>query len=243
LRGDDDAWLYPDTDEPPVDEELGIAVEEVVEASGRDFAIVLAVAERLKEPWHLPAVREAMGCLIPPGLHRRLDGVKPKGKAQAGAVCASPVLVAGGWQCRVDDERMVVMEGVALTKGILEFFLVVLRRVCERLRLPLAIGTHYLGQEVAAAKNGAALRLAVSSTLSWKERGGMAERCAEAEEFWLPINVNQGKKVGDCVLVCVKAKGEGERIGERACTTGCIGQLGRESWRGSWTCCWAALRA
>ena len=44
----------------------------------------------------------------------------------------------------------------------------------------------------------------------------MAERCAEAEEFWLPINVNTGRKVGDCILVCVKAKEEGARIGEAA---------------------------
>ena len=90
LRGDDDAWLYPETpDEPPVDLELGTAAEGLAEASGCDLATVLAVAERLKEAWHLPAVLEAMGCLIPPALHPRLDGLKPKGEAQAGAACSS----------------------------------------------------------------------------------------------------------------------------------------------------------
>ena len=38
------------------------------------------VAERLRGPLHEPAVREALGCLIPEWLDPRLDNKKPKGK-------------------------------------------------------------------------------------------------------------------------------------------------------------------
>ena len=49
------------------------------------------------QPEHVvPAVQESLGCLIPRNLHPAMDRVKPKGKAQAGALCASAVLVAGG---------------------------------------------------------------------------------------------------------------------------------------------------
>ena len=55
------------------------AVSEVSRVGRAVPARVEAVAERLMGPYHLPAVKEALGCLIPASLHPDLDGTKPKG--------------------------------------------------------------------------------------------------------------------------------------------------------------------
>ena len=55
-------------------------------------------------------------------LHRQLDGVKPRVRAQAGAATSMPTLQAGAWKLDVDDEKSVGLVGRPLSKGVLEFF-------------------------------------------------------------------------------------------------------------------------
>ena len=83
-EGDKDAWLWPQQ-EPPIVALMEKAVSEVGGGQGARRARVEAVARRLLSEYHLPAVKEALGCLIPVGLHPDLDGTKPKGKVQPGS--------------------------------------------------------------------------------------------------------------------------------------------------------------
>ena len=140
LAGDKNAWLWP-RQEPPIMALMLRAVSEVSSVGVERQAQVEAVAQRLMGPYHLPAVKEALGCLIPASLHPDLDGTKPKGRAQAGGGPGGVCLKAGQWQVDVGQERG-LYGSVALSKGMLEFFLIVLRRVCEELRLSVLVGTH-----------------------------------------------------------------------------------------------------
>ena len=80
VRGDADAWLWPG--ETPGVENL---MEEQVARLARDDASTRVaaqrVAERLLGPLHRARMEEVLGCLIPPELHPRWDGKRPKGKS------------------------------------------------------------------------------------------------------------------------------------------------------------------
>ena len=69
LEGDKDAWLWPGQ-EPPIMALMARVVAEVCGVGKGSREHVEAVAERLMGTFHLPAVREALGCLIPGSLHR-----------------------------------------------------------------------------------------------------------------------------------------------------------------------------
>ena len=49
---------------------------------------------------------------------------------------------------------------------------------------------------------------------SWTEEGGLRETCAQAELVLVPVNVDRGKLVRDCALLCVTSSVAGQRIGE-----------------------------
>ena len=88
--------------------------------------LCVAVAGRLRQEVHMPAVREALGCLIPEGLHPRLDGRKPKGKYPGGVPERTGVhLTAGSWKVDVFEEQGLA-QGRPLPKGTLEFFVICL---------------------------------------------------------------------------------------------------------------------
>ena len=96
LEGARDAWIWAER-EPPVAELMGKAASEVCGAGKLEAWRVDAVASRLLGRLHLPAVQEALGCLIPQSLDPALDGVKPKGRAQAGSGPGGVALDAGQW--------------------------------------------------------------------------------------------------------------------------------------------------
>ena len=78
LEGNKDAWVWG-RQEPPITALMARAVSEVGRAGESLRAQVEAVGERLLGKYHLPAVKEALGCLIPAALSPELDGKKPKG--------------------------------------------------------------------------------------------------------------------------------------------------------------------
>ena len=73
MEGNKDAWVWG-RQEPPITALMARAVSEVGRAGESLRAQVEAVGERLLGKFHLPAVKEALGCLIPAALSPELDG-------------------------------------------------------------------------------------------------------------------------------------------------------------------------
>ena len=140
---DQNEWSW-DTPELPVERELLRHAQEMARVVGVDVDTVERIAGRLLGPWHKPAVLEAFGCLIPREFHPRYDNKKPKGKVAADEIQSGVIVDAGGWQVDIFEEQVLSGMGgsstARLSKAVLEFFLIVLRRMCARLNLPLAIG-------------------------------------------------------------------------------------------------------
>ena len=80
---DANAWLWPDG-EPSFDARFREQVSLYARGDVAREERAACVARRLQGELHLPAVREALGCLIPPSLHQRGDGQKPKGDVLSG---------------------------------------------------------------------------------------------------------------------------------------------------------------
>jgi hypothetical protein len=80
-----DLWPWPDAREPPIEVVLGAAVGRVVHAGAASEDDAIRVSGLLKGERQVFSVHKAMGCLVPRSLDPRLDGVKPRGKARAGA--------------------------------------------------------------------------------------------------------------------------------------------------------------
>ena len=81
---DEDTYLWSGC-EPDFD---GLLADEVRRLAGADVArtdLLTAVAQRLRGDLHMPAVRAALGCLIPEQWHPRLDNSKERRCKGAGA--------------------------------------------------------------------------------------------------------------------------------------------------------------
>ena len=131
----------------------------------------------------MPAVKEVLGCLIPASLDPELDGVKPKGKAKASGGPGGVCLLAGRWQLDVTQERDLGGE-TALSKGMLEFLLIVLRQVCEELELPVLVGSHAVGELVGSIGSVAELLERVRAFPTWMR----TERDLGRMEEFLPLS-------------------------------------------------------
>ena len=101
-------------------------------------------------------------------------------------------------------------ESVALSKGLLEFFLIVLRRVCDALRLDVMVGTHAVGEEVGSVGKVADLLEAVRGMPTWMR---LAEDLPARQELLLPVPVTVGASLRECVLVEVRSTVVGEALG------------------------------
>ena len=117
----------------------------VAELGGGDAtqACVQRVGERMLGPYHVDRVKEVLGCLIPKDLHPRYDDKKPRGKAGTRFGQSGVFLKAGPWKVDVTEEQELMDSRV--TKATLEFFLIVLRHLCDKLQLPVVVGSHKLG--------------------------------------------------------------------------------------------------
>ena len=197
---DQDHYTWPwDTEEPPVAAVLEQAVDREVAAGMASREDCVRVTEYLQRDSQLPSVLEKMGCLIPRDLHPNHDNQKPKSKARAGATTPSAKLTAGKWSIDVDEERDVEVDGRSLRKGLFEFLLILLRHVCVELQLPIAVGSMGLGQKVLAARSPVQACVRVQGMATWKEEGGLRERFLQASEVMVPILLDTGPTVQDCV--------------------------------------------
>ena len=112
---DEDAWIWLGGD-PAFDTLFAEQVEDASEGNDSERKALFLVAERLRGELHMPAVREALGCLIPEDLHPRLDGKKTRA-AKGNALRAGVNLSAGQWKVDVSAEAA-LHSGRALTKDV-----------------------------------------------------------------------------------------------------------------------------
>ena len=206
-QGDHDAWLWDD--EAPC---LASLMKEqvartLVGMNPGEVDRVQGVAERLLGPLHVDRVMEVLGCLIPKSLHPCWDGKKPRGKAGAAVGPVGVYVHAGTWRVDIVEEQE-LCDG-RLLKGMLEFYLIVLRRLCQRLGLPVAIGSHRLGFAIAAADDASALRLIVQGWEQWQE---MSQSIRESQELLVPVVLEDARVQRRCVLVRVLAQGGADNL-------------------------------
>ena len=103
-QGQPDKYLWSSEGEPDFKEELRRACERV---AGRDKVLELQhcrVADRLRQPLHESAVREALGCLIPPELDPNLDGKKTKATPRQAVPAPKLYLHAESWRVNMLEE-------------------------------------------------------------------------------------------------------------------------------------------
>ena len=95
----EDSWPWPPAG-PDVAGLMAVAVDRVCEADlGRE--LVCSVAERLLGQWHMPAVREALQCLIPEWLDPALDDKQRNPvRTDPGRWVPSCLRKAGAWTYR-----------------------------------------------------------------------------------------------------------------------------------------------
>ena len=105
---------------------------------------------------------------------------------------------------------------VAMSKGMFEFFLNVFRRLSEKLKLPVLVGTHAVGELVGAAENVGELAEALRSYPTWVR---MAADLSSIKEMLLPVPIAAGERsraLRECVLARVTSVRAGEALGEAA---------------------------
>ena len=175
---DEDAWVWPNG-EPAFDNLFAEQAEEISMGDQLEKLALITVAERLRGELHMPAVREALGCLIPEELHPRLDGKKPR-TAKGDAERVGVTLSAGQWKVDVSAEAA-LHSGRTMSKDILEFFLKVLRRVSDMLGPPLFIGNSALGRKVGSGEELSDMCRTVEGWRSWNHEE--RERARAASEF------------------------------------------------------------
>ena len=137
-------------------------------------------------------MKEALGCLIPEDLHQRLDGRKPKQNLGALAASTALDLQCGNFKMRRCEERE-LYEKRPLTKGLVEFFVQVLRCIGQMFRLaPPAFFGHIgladsLGDETSADEFK--LKLTRWASLS----GANIRQAMGAQMLLLPVVYQRGK--------------------------------------------------
>ena len=144
--------------------------------------------------------------LIPRAFHPRQDGKSPLGKAvrEPGMTVH---LQAGSWKIDAFEEQALVGMSpgaeARLLKGVMEFFLIVLRRVCERLHLPIVLGTQRLGSDLQTVHTEEDMQLMLMTLKSWEHWDRMVATTASAKLFQVPVALDDAKQLRDCVLVNV----------------------------------------
>jgi len=220
MDGDMDAWPWGER-EPPIAEAMAAAVRDFAGGDPLLLERAMRVAERMQAPTrlddgsdvylHMPAIKEALGCLIPRDLHPRLDGKTLKGKLAPSAPAGGVYLQAGRWNVSVADERD-LHENRALKRGFVEFFLTVASRVAQGLNLPVAVASHKVGELVAAAEDVEELRATLADLVPWRI---CSEQIESSDTLLLPVCGGDGREwllarvsAAKCEEICVDEREE-----------------------------------
>ena len=217
------AWLWQG-EVPSIQRYLREAAERLGEGSDAEREAYEAVARRFWDKegdagvLHEAAAKYALGCLVSPEMHPSRDGVRLS-KRQGGAEeRGGAALTAGKWRVRVSEESAIA-EG-RVSKGVLEFFRMVLQRVCDVLRLSVLLGTAKLGQEVVAATSPEELQAKVRP---WQHFQDLRKSAQSASEFVLPLLLDDGNFPKEVMLATVQSAEEGVDLGRATCLRVCVG--------------------
>jgi hypothetical protein len=211
-----DEWCWQNEDVPVE----ALLLKQVRDHSCEDAELrerMESVAQRLLGPVHRPAVLEALGVLIPREYHPRFDGKKlrGKGKREPGMTVQ---LQAGAWKIDAFEEQNLLgtaagVEG-RLLKGVLDFFVIVLRRVCERLQLPVSLAPHKLGLDLQLAQSEEDMALTLLKWASYQHWEQLVASTADAEVFLAVIPLEETALLRDCVLVAISPSDASKRLGQ-----------------------------
>ena len=157
--------------------------------------------------------------MIPKEFHPRYDGRKPKAKVCGTLDVKTGVyLNAGSWQVDVGEGQCLVGLGHGLpfrmTKGLLEFFLLVLRRISEKLALPVYVAPHAVGLRIHEVEDLELLQLKLRT---WKSWPAVAAAIQECQQLFVPVvleNTSHSKDIKDCVLLVVSSAGDQQKLGD-----------------------------
>ena len=157
------------------------------------------------QPLHMPAVRESLGALIPADLHATLDKAAARVKDAFGSVCGRSVLFMDRWQVSVRAENALARG--QLQEDALEFFLLVLRRLCKVMELPVTIASKTVGREVGQQESATKL----ASVMERWRTVWSGDDARKKEELLLMVAVDDRKLPQDWMCVSVRSATKGQR--------------------------------
>lgn len=197
----------------------GVLMSEEVEAVARKVAGCLArrgiwsrevedeVAPQM-QPLHMAAVREALGALIPEGLHESLDKAVQKGKDDFGPLRGGSVLRMDAWKVNVRTEDALARG--RLEEEALEFFVKILQHVSKVLALPVVVGSKTVGKHVGVKESPEQLYRAMQSWQAVWNR----EEVRSRSELVLAVGVDDRKVQRDWIAVVVRSCVSGQKLSE-----------------------------
>ena len=125
-----------------------------------------------------------------------------------GPVCGGSVLFMDRWPVRVRAEDALARG--QLQEDALEFFLLVLRRLCKVMELPVTIASKTVGREVGQQESATKL---ASVMERWRTVWNGAD-VRSKEELLLTVAVDERSSPQDWMCVSVRSATKGQRLGE-----------------------------
>ena len=157
------------------------------------------------QPLHMSAVKEALRALIPERLHGSLDRAVASQKDVVGSTTAgASFLTMDDWRVSVQKEDF--LHRGRLTEDVLEFMVLVLRRLCRVLDLPIAVASKTVGRQVGMQESPEKL---AGVMRKWKRVWDPTE-VLSASELLLPVAVDE--RAQDWLCVSVRSSADGGRL-------------------------------
>ena len=157
---------------------------------------------------HMPAVKEALGALIPARLHWTLDDAVKKGKDTFGELRGGVTLSMADWKVNVRGED--ALGRGSLSEDVLEFFLKVLRHVLHVLGVHVAIASKTVGKEVGVQETPERMHKVFSKWGAVWDRASVSK----CKELVLLVAVDERKARRDWMFVTVRSCVANELLGD-----------------------------
>ena len=157
---------------------------------------------------HMPAVKGALGALIPASLHERFDNAAAKQRLPKDLPRGGSYLKFDGWRVSVYEEESLARGRLDL--GMLEFFLKVLEQCSSQMRLRVSVGSRTLGKLVGTSTSLDGFCRVVSR---WRECWNPDE-VKRRDVLLLPVPTVDVPAPRDWVFVAVRARDGHSSLGQ-----------------------------